>query len=395
MATTTPGLRYVKLYAVSSNADQGNAADFSQAVAPGLLQCRSDENMRCQLLSFNTRYTFPVIQLGYNSGFIMRSQNVPAIVAGVNDTYEIIILPGTAQQRTVNVVMPAGDITDQELIASFQSQYGNALGITLTVSYLGVGGWTFSSASPFNINWTIVQPNVQARFGLASAAYVAVQTGGSGPYTVQTSQDANPYSVLYTLYNIAVGAPNLDAVINSLNLQLPGITVSDSDGTTAPVDALIFRNFNQKQDLVFDFAAARLQVSCAKSLGFQRAQSYAVGAGITSPFSANITGPDALILSLSQGGGINGLPGSSIANFTPGSKTFLSSPNVLGIIPINVAYNEKISYSPHSDDPGLQLTDRQVNSLGLSIRDPLGYALDLSSMIYSISLLFSFDRVGT
>ena len=391
MATTTPGLRHVKLYAVSSNADQGNAAEFSQSVAPGLLQCRDDENMKCQLLSFNTRYTFPQIQLGYNSGFIMRSQSVPTIQSAVNDSYQITILPGSAQQRTVNVQMPPGNITDQELIAAFNVQMAG-LGITLTISYTGVGNWQFSSASPFTVNWTIIQPNTKARFGFQSAAYQAVQTGGSGPYLVQTSQDNNPYTVFYTLFNVPAGSPNLDAVITSLNNQLPGITVTDSDGTTAPVDALLFRNTNSKGDIFFDFSAARLQVSCAKSLGFARGQSYALGSSLNSPFAANITGPDALILSVSQGGGINGLPGSSIANFSPGSKTFLSTPNVLAIIPLTVAYNEQISFTPHSDDPGLQLVDRQVNSLSLSIRDPLGFSLDLSSMIYSICLLFKFER---
>lgn len=393
MATTTPGLRSVRLYAVSSNADQGTAADLSQSVAPGLLQCREDEVMRVQLLSFNSRYTFPQIQLGYNSGFVVRSQSVPTIVSGQNDSYQITVLPGSAQQRTVNVTMPSGDVTDQEIINSFNSTYGTTLGITLTISYSGLGNWQFSSSSPFNVNWTILQPNTKARFGFQSAGYSAVQSGST--YTVQTSQDTNPYCVYYTVYNIPAGAPNLDAVIASLNSQLPGITVTDSDGTTAPIDALIFNNTSSKQDIYFDFSAARLQVSCAKCLGFVRGQSYLLGSSLTSPNSAVIQGPDALILSLSQGGSINGLPGSSISNFSQGSKTFLSTPNVLAIIPIDVEYNEKIVYNPHSEDPGLYVTDRQVNQLGLSIRDPLGYALNLSSMIYSICLLFKFERVGS
>ena len=390
MATTTPGLRSVKLYAVSSNADQGTAADLSQSVAPGLLQCREDENMRVQLLSFNSRYTFPQIQLGYNSGFVMRSQSVPTIVSGQNDSYQITVLPGTAQQRVVNVQMPAGpEVTDQEIINSFNTTYGTTLGMTLSISYTGVGNWQFSSASPFNINWTILQPNTKARYGFQNAAYSAVQSGSS--YVVQTSQDTNPYCTFYTIFNIVSGAPNLDAVINSLNNQLPGITVADSDGTTAPIDALLFRNTNSKGDIYFDFSAARLQVSCAKSLGFQRGQSYLLGNSLNSPFAAVVSGPDSLILSLSQGG-INGVPGSSISNFSPGSKTFLSTPNVLAIIPINVEYNEKIVYTPHSDDPGLTITDRLITNLGLTIRDPLGYPVDLSSMIYSICLLFKFEK---
>ena len=176
MATTTQGLRHVKLYAVSSNADSGGASDFSQSVAPGLLQCKQSENLRVRLLSFDTRYTFPVIQAGYNSGFVLRSANVPTIVAGVNDTYTIYTQAG-GTQRQIAVQMPAGQVTDQEIISSFAAAYGASLGITLTVSYAGTGAWTFSSPSPFSINWTLVQPNVQARFGFASAAYVAPATG--------------------------------------------------------------------------------------------------------------------------------------------------------------------------------------------------------------------------
>ena len=385
MASTTPGLRHVKLYAVSSNADSGGASDFSQSVAPGLLQCKESENLRVRLLSFDTRFTFPVIQSGYNSGFIMRSASVPTIVAGTNDTFTIYQTVGSAQRQT-QIQMPAGNVTDQEIINSFASLY-SGLGITLSVSYTGSGSWTFSSASPFSINRTLQQPNVQARFGFASAAYTAQQSGNV--YTISTNQDATPYAVCYTLYNIVYGAPYLDAVITSLNNQLPGITVTDSDGTYAPTDALIFTNNNTKQDIYFDFSAARLQVSCAKSLGFVRGNSYALGSSLTSPNAACIVGPDTLILSFS--GTNSGLPGSAVSNFQPGSTTFQSTPNVLAAIPVNVAYNQRISYAGHSEDPGLQLVDRQINNLNLSIRDPLGFALNLNSMIYSICLLFTFE----
>ena len=376
----------MKLYAVSSNADSGGASDFSQSVAPGLLQCRESENLRVRLLSFDTRYTFPPVQAGYNSSFVMRSASVPTIVAGVNDTYTIYQTVGSAQRQT-QIQMPAGNVTDQEIINSFASLYGGNLGITLSVSYTGTGSWTFSSAAPFSINWTLQQPNVQARFGFVSSAYSATQSGNV--YTISTNQDATPYAVYQTLYNIPYGAPNLDAVIASLNNQLPGISVTDSDGTVAPTDALVFANSNSKSDIYFDFSAARLQVSCAKSLGFVRGNSYALGSSLTSPNAAAIVGPDTLILSFS--GTNNGLPGSAVSNFQSGSSNFQSTPNVLAAIPVNVAYNQRISFAGHSEDPGLQLVDRQVNTLSLSIRDPLGFALNLNSMIYSICLLFSFE----
>ena len=389
MATTTPALRHVKLYAVSSNADSGGASDFSQSVAPGLLQCKQSENLRVRLLSFDTRYTFPVIQAGYNSGFVLRSPNVPTIVAGSNDTYTIYTQAG-GTQRQIGVQMPAGQVTDQEIISSFAATYGASLGITLTVSYAGTGAWTFSSPSPFSINWTLVQPNVQARFGFASAAYVAQQQGSSGPCTISTNQDANPYAAMYTIYNIPYGSPNLDSVITSLNNQLPGFNVTDSDGSVAPTDALIFSAYsNTRQDLYLDFSAPRLQVSCAKALGFIRGNSYALGTSLTSPGAACIVGPDTLVLSFT--GTNSGLPGSAVSNFQPGSTTFQSTPSVLAAIPVNVAYNQRISYSGHSEDPGLQLVDRVVSTLSLSIRDPLGFSLNLSSMIYSICLLFTFE----
>ena len=387
MSTTTPGrgLRNVKLYAVSSNADSGGASDFSQSVAPGLLQCSDRENMRVRLLSFDTRYTFPVVQVGYNSGFVMRSASVPNIVSGYNDTYTIYQTVGGAQRQT-QIQMPAGDVTDQEIIASFANLYAG-LGITLSVSYVGTGSWTFSSGSPFSINFTLQRSNVQARFGFASAAYSATQNGNV--YTISTNQDATPYAVYYTVYNIPSGAPNLDAVITSLDNQLAGISVTDSDGTSAPTDSLVFTNSNSKSDIYFDFAAARLQVSCAKSLGFLRGQSYALGSSLTSPNAACIVGPDTLILSLT--GTNNGLPGSAISNFQPGTTSFQSTPSILAAIPVNVPYNSRISYAGHSDDPGLQLVDRVLSTLSLSIRDPLGFSLNLSSMIYSVCLLFSFE----
>ena len=388
MATTTPALRHVKLYAVSSNADSGGASDFSQSVAPGLLQCKQSENLRVRLLSFDTRLTYPIVQQGYNSSFVMRSANVPTIVAGVNDTYTLYTQAG-GTQRQVGVQMPAGQVTDQEIISSFAATYGS-LGITLSVSYAGSGAWTFSSPSPFSINWTLVQPNVQARFGFASAAYVAQQQGSSGPYTISTNQDAHPYATMYTIYNIPYGSPTIDSVITSLNSQLPGFNVTDSDGSVAPTDALIFAAYSTtRQDLFLDFSAPRLQVSAAKALGFIRGQSYALGTSLTSPGAACIVGPDTLILSLS--GTNSGLPGSAISNFQAGSTSFQSSPSVLAAIPVNVAYNQRISFTGHSEDPGLQLVDRQINTLSLSIRDPLGFSLNLSSMIYSVCLLFTFE----
>ena len=80
-----------------------------------------------------------------------------------------------------------------------------------------------------------------------------------------------------------------------------------------------------------------------------------------------------------------------MSNFQPGSTTFQSTPSVLAAIPVNVAYNQRISYSGHSEDPGLQLVDRVVSTLSLSIRDPLGFSLNLSSIVYSLCLLFTFE----
>ena len=169
MATTTPALRHVKLYAVSSNADSGGASDFSQSVAPGPgCSASSRENLRVRVLSFDTRLTYPIVQQTYNSGFVLRSPNVPTIVGGLNDTYTIYTQAG-GTQRQIGVQMPAGQVTDQEIISSFAATYGASLGITLTVSYAGTGAWTFSSPSPFSIIWTLVQPNVQARFGFRLA----------------------------------------------------------------------------------------------------------------------------------------------------------------------------------------------------------------------------------
>ncbi len=383
MGSTSPGLRSVKLYAVSSNADFGGSSDFSSSVAPGLLQSREDETMRVQLLSFDCRYTFPVIQAGYNNSFVVRSQNVPTIVSGVNDKFIVSI--GTTDYT---VTLPAGDITDHEIITAFNSQMSSR-GVTLSISYAGAGNWQFSSGATFYVNWNQLQPNTRDRFGFKSGGYFAQQPGGTGSFVVQNSQDPQPYSVYYSIYSIPTGAPNLDAIVTSLNSQLPGITVKDNDGTFAATDSLRFTNTNSKQDIFFDFSAPRLKVSCAKTLGFFRGRSYALGNVLDSPAAANVTGPDNFILSLAQNN--NGLPGSSISNF--GSSTqFTSTPNVLAIIPINVSYNEKISFTPHSEDPGLRLVDRQINSLSLSIRDPLGFQLNLDSLIYSVCLLFTFDR---
>ena len=176
---------------------------------------------------------------------------------------------------------------------------------------------------------------------------------------------------MYTIYNIPLGSPTLDSVITSLNSQLPGFNVTDSDGSVAPTDALIFAAYsNTRQDLYLDFSAPRLQVSCAKALGFIRGNSYALGTSLTSPGAACIVGPDTLILSLS--GTNNGLPGSAVSNFQAGSTSFQSTPSILAAIPVNVSYNQRISYAGHSEDPGLQLVDQSDQRSLAEHTRPLG-----------------------